>query len=105
MLDAVFGFLGTSAEEVLGGAVLWLVQLLISALPLSPFLGVTLDGLPSEAIGWLNWFVGIGRMVDLMGAWLFCVLAFMVLSKVLDVLRSVGGVKAAIGHFVSGLFG
>ncbi len=108
MLDALGGvlaWLGTSADDLLGGAVLWLIDLLISFLPLSPFLGVTLQGLPAQALGWLNYFVNVRGMCDLMGLWLLCVTIYMALHAVLHVVHGSEELRKLIGHTVNPLSG
>lgn len=99
-LGGIVSTLGNNVDEIIGGGVLILVTLLVNLLPLSPFVGLSIEGLPGQAIGWLNYFVDIGRMMDLLGAWLGCVSIWMLVTKVLEVLRGSGGVKSMIGQFV-----
>lgn len=104
MIEGILTWLGTSADEFIGGAVLWLLDLLISLLPLSPFIGINIDGLPAHAIGWLNWLVDIRGMMGLMGAWLACVMIYMVLHKILEVVND-AGITGLIGHIINPISG
>lgn len=89
-------------DELVGNLVFALLDLLISMLPLSPFLSVSLDGVPPDGLGWLNWCVDVGGMLDLMGLWLVAVLAYYVLKHVLDAFESVEGAAGAAGSSVLG---
>lgn len=105
MIDNVLEFLGTTLTDVVGGGVLWLIELALSLLPMSPFLTLRLDGLPSQALGWLNWFVDINAMLGLMGLWVAAILTYMVLTAIIQALRNNGDIKKAIGLFFTKLFG
>lgn len=103
MIDGLLDFFGAELSEVIGGGVLWLIDILLSFLPMSPFLGLDVSWMPDGALGWLNWFVGVDQMITLMGAWLACVLLYMVLKKVLEAVGSIDGIKNTIGSFLLGL--
>lgn len=64
---------------------LWngLGSLAINALPTSPFAGVIsrLQSLP--ALGWLNWFIPVGWIVDTMAVWLSAITIYYVYSVIL----------------------
>lgn len=92
--------LGGNVAEIVGGGVLWIIDLLISLLPLSPFVGITIDGLPREAIGWLNYFVDIARMLTLFTAWLACLVIYFIASRVMDFIKQIDGIKQIIGNFI-----
>lgn len=66
MLDAILGFLSD------------LVGWLVGVLPASPFQGLVLGLSGDELVwlGWLNWAVPVGDMLDLFILWLVAALAF-----------------------------
>lgn len=46
-----------------------LVNIVLGWLPTSPFIGVA-EGISSmPGIAWLNWFIPVGRITQLMAAW------------------------------------
>lgn len=93
--------LGVDVAELLGGGVLWIIDLLISVLPFSPFLGLNIDGLPKQAVGWLNYFVDIGAMMRLMTGWLVCISIYMIVHQLLKVIDGIDGLKKIIGTIIS----
>lgn len=101
MLDVLAGL----TDEFIGGAVVWLIDLLIKFLPLSPFVGLNLEGLPAQSLGWLNWFVDVGAMCDLLAAWLVCISIYMVLHKILEVINSDSSILKKIGGIVRPISG
>lgn len=58
-------------------------SLAVNSLPTSPFTGVisSLQELP--ALGWLNWFVPVGWIINTMGLWLSAVTIYYVYSIIL----------------------
>lgn len=66
------------------------VSLVVSILPVSPFQSLGVDGIPAQAIGWINWFLPIGNMVTLLSLWAAAILAFRVAKKLLSVASLVG---------------
>lgn len=105
MIDQALEFLGTTIQDVVGGGILWLLELLLTTLPMSPFLTLNVNGLPAQALGWLNWFVDVNGMLGLMGLWVAAVLAYMVATAILHALRENGDVVKAIGIWVTSKFG
>ena len=108
MDEFVAGFLGAfggTVSDLLGGAVLWLIDLLLMALPMSPFLTLNLSGLPSEALGWANWFIDFNGMLGFMGLWLAAVSIYMILSTVIQALQSSSDIRRLIGDVVMPLTG
>lgn len=61
-------------------------------LPLSPFRGLVnyVQGI-DEQLGWLNWFVPVGGMLGILGAWLIAVGGFYALSIVLRWIKAISG--------------
>lgn len=51
------------------GKLIGLANTVLSWLPTSPFAGVASDIAGLEGLGWLNWFIPVGRMVQLTAAW------------------------------------
>lgn len=101
MIDSILGFFGSTLEDVIGGGVLWLIDILLSFLPNSPFLTLSLD-VPEQGLNWLNWFVDLRGMLDFLALWLAAVMLYMVLHKVLEVVHGIDGIKGIIGNlFVS----
>lgn len=102
IVGGIVSYISSHLESLLGGAVLWLVNVLISLLPSTPFLFLGADGVPSQSIAWLNWVVDVGGLADLMAGWLLCVSLYYVAAKVFQAISNIDGIRTAIGAGVVG---
>lgn len=100
VVEGVIEYISGNVEMLLGSAVLWLVNILITLLPSTPFLISGADGIPAESIRWLNWFVDVGGLANIMAGWLLCVSLYYVASKVYQVISNINGIRFAIGERV-----
>ena len=107
----LLSYLDGGLDEVVGTAVIWVLEILLTLLPSSPFVLAVAggSGLPEQSIAWLNWFVDVGAMADLMASWLLCVFLYMVISKVIQIVRAVPEATGLLGgniiEFITGLVG
>lgn len=69
---------------IISSLITFVVNFLLSVLPLSPFVGLRLDGQIHTAIGWLNWIVPFGDMTTLMLAWIAAATFVTVVGYILD---------------------
>lgn len=79
--------------EFILGVVGGFVGLLISILPASPFIGLSLSGDVGNAIAWLNWVVPVGSMLNLMVLWAAGLLALAIAKKIGELLDKVTGIN------------
>lgn len=65
-------------------------QMILSALPISPFRGVvkSLGDLPY--LHWLNWFIPVGKILDLCTLWLAAILIFYLYSVIARWVKVIG---------------
>lgn len=62
----------------------FLLNFLLTVLPLSPFADMRLDGQVQTAVGWVNWIVPFGDMVAMMIAWITAATLVTVIGYVVD---------------------
>lgn len=62
----------------------FLLNFLLTVLPLSPFADLRLDGQVQTAIGWVNWIVPFSDMATLMIAWITAATLVTVIGYVVD---------------------
>lgn len=61
-----------------------LFNLLLTFLPLSPFVNLTLGDEVGTAVGWLNWCIDVHGMVTMFGLWLAAATVVAVVQVVRD---------------------
>lgn len=69
---------------IISSLVTFVLNFLLSVLPLSPFAGLKLDGEVHTAIGWLNWVVPFNEMTTMLLAWIAAATLVTVVGYVLD---------------------
>ena len=70
-------------------ALLGLVQTVLSWLPQSPFAGIAADFQSSHGLGWLNWFIPVGQIVQIMAAWLGAIALYYLASIMLRWVKAI----------------
>lgn len=96
IVGGITAYISSHLEELLGGAVLWLINVLINLLPSTPFLFLEFDA-PAQAVSWINWFADVNGLADILAGWLLCVSLYFVAAKVFQAISNIGGIRTAIG--------
>lgn len=76
--------------SLIGTFITFIINFLLSVLPLSPFANLRITGQIDTAIGWLNWLVPFTEMSQLMLAWLGVAVLVAVVWFVVD---NIGQIK------------
>ena len=79
----------------------WLLDLLISLLPLSPFATVSSFGYTAEILSYVNWFIDFDRMAGFFNLWLLALLAYWLAQWVIDTFDIVGFLTAKFQNIYS----
>lgn len=66
-------------------------HVLQNILPLSPFRNVILQAQDIPCIGWINWLVPVGSLLEIFGAWLIAYAGFILYQIVLRWLKVIQG--------------
>ena len=64
--------------------VTFILEFLLSVLPVSPFANMRISGQIDTAIGWLNWLIPFTEMSQLMLAWIGVAVLVSVIRFVID---------------------
>lgn len=64
------------------GIISWIVNIL----PTSPFAGITLD-VPSEFMGYVNYFLPVNLMMPVLLAWGTCIVGYKFIKWIMHILR------------------
>lgn len=68
----------TEFLEFCAGGIFTLINALLSLLPqfdVTQYISLE-SGLLSQSLGWLNWFVPVGNLIAITGAWLSCIVIY-----------------------------
>lgn len=68
---------------------LGLVSTVLSWLPTSPFADVASDFQSSLGLAWLNWFIPVGRMVEVTAAWCTAIALYYLASIMLRWVKAI----------------
>lgn len=66
-----------------------LVDYALSLLPQSPFQDIAFEIQNSDAVGYLNWFLPIGRIMQIMGLWLAAILTYYLATIILRWVKAI----------------
>lgn len=61
----------------------------VTVLPTSPFKDVLATGIPSQGLAWLNWFIDIPGMLQILSAWLAAYALYLLYRIILRWIKAV----------------